>query len=113
MKRDMDLIRQLLLAIEDADGLFTTKGWRDSEYTREQLREHMALLDDAGLIVNVTHTRGSSMCTRLSWDGHEFLDAARSDTIWQKAKAKLTAATGSLSFELLKGLLIDEAKNIL
>jgi hypothetical protein len=40
--------------------------------------------------------------TRLTYSGHEFLDAARSDTVWQKAKAWALKSTGTLTLEGLK-----------
>jgi hypothetical protein len=46
----------------------------------------------------------------LTWQGHEFLDAARNDTIWRKATGKLVAVTGGTSLEVLKELLIAGAK---
>ena len=38
----------------------------------------------------------------LSYDGHQFLDAARSDTVWQKAKSWTQKTTGTLTLEGLK-----------
>lgn len=42
---------------------------------------------------------------RLSWEGHEFLDAARDPSRWAKAIKKSKEAAGTLSFEVLKQLL--------
>jgi hypothetical protein len=39
---------------------------------------------------------------RLTFDGHEFLDAARSDTVWRTAKEKIVSATGVITLEALK-----------
>jgi hypothetical protein len=39
---------------------------------------------------------------RLTYDGHEFLDAARSDTLWNKAKENVITKTGTLTLEGLK-----------
>jgi hypothetical protein len=39
---------------------------------------------------------------RLAWHGHEFLDAARNDTIWRKAKVKVLGTVGGLAFDVLK-----------
>jgi Hypothetical protein (DUF2513) len=44
--------------------------------------------------------------TRLTWDGHEFLDAARDDTRWQKAKRYIVEKGSGLSFEVLQGVLM-------
>ena len=47
---------------------------------------------------------------RLRWDGHDFLDEIRDQSIWEQAKRKCLNGTGGLSFELLKGCLIYVAK---
>ena len=47
----------------------------------------------------------SGMCwkpQRLTYSGHQFLDAARSDTVWQKAKSLTVKTTGTLTLEGLK-----------
>jgi hypothetical protein len=41
--------------------------------------------------------------------GHEFLDAARSDTIWREAKSRLSTI-GSFTFEIAKDVLTDLIK---
>lgn len=43
---------------------------------------------------------------KLTWEGHEFLDAAREDTRWNKAK-EVAAKTGSLTFSMLKEVLVQ------
>ena len=68
----------------------------------------MALLIDAGLIDGqVANTLGPGVkdffAQRLTWEGHEFLDSIRSDTVWNKTK-KLFADEGlSMTVDLVKG----------
>jgi hypothetical protein len=54
-------------------------------------------------------TYGSSapqaLAQNLTWEGHDFIDAARNDTTWSDAMEKVKSARGSLSFALLKQLL--------
>jgi len=47
----------------------------------------------------------------LTWDGHEFLDAARNPSLWERAKCTALKQTGGLSLEVLKSVLIDLAKH--
>ena len=42
---------------------------------------------------------------RLTWEGHDFLDAAEVDTIWNKAKEELKKKGGLFSIEILKKIL--------
>lgn len=43
---------------------------------------------------------------RLTWEGHEFLDAARSEMRWQKVKASVDKIDG-LPFALIKTALLE------
>lgn len=49
---------------------------------------------------------------RLTWEGHEFLDAARNDTTWRKAKDKFLKPAGAWTFSLLLEFLKAEAKKL-
>ncbi|MFZ0335846.1 MAG: DUF2513 domain-containing protein [Candidatus Acidiferrales bacterium] len=87
MKRDMDLIRTLLFkteALPDAGGHpISVEGRNQAEVC-----EHLRLAQEAGLI-EARFLRGdaaSCVALRLTWAGHEFLDAARENKIWEKAK---------------------------
>ena len=109
MKRDMDLARLILLKIEETGD--DPRLWIDLEipnYTSESVSYHVMILNEAGLIEACdlsTMGRGNSIWRpkRLTWSGHEFLDAARNESIWNKAKEKAT----NMNFELLKELLLS------
>jgi len=111
MKRDMNLIRLLLLETEGEEPKPDLGG-----YTEAQLVYHSALLIEAKLVHgSVLKESGgeiaSTITSGLTWAGHEFLDAARNDTIWKQATDKLKQAgvqvTVSVMQELLKKLLKD------
>jgi hypothetical protein len=109
MKRDMDLIRMLLLQQEDGKkppGL--------DEYPGEVQAYHAGLLIDAGLVEGQTAPGGQgeiigAVITRLTWAGHDFLDAARSDTVWNKAKEKVLKPGLSWTLSALVEFLKAEA----
>ena len=46
----------------------------------------------------------------LTWEGHEFLEAARNGGFWNQAKERLMKVTGGLAVDLLKALLVQYAK---
>lgn len=50
---------------------------------------------------------------RLTWPGHEFLDAARNETLWTRTKGNLSNAGVSATFDLLKTLLVEGTKALL
>ncbi len=109
MKRDMNLIRLLLLETEGEE-----PGPDLSSFTEEQRVYHSALLIEAGLVHGEIILDGNgqpagAVALRLTWAGHEFLDAARNDAIWHKAGERIKKSgvdvTISLLQELLKQLL--------
>ena len=94
MKRDMDLIRTVLFkaeALPDASGHSISVEGRN----HAEVCEHLRLAQGAGLIEARFQRGDATACValRLTWAGHEFLDAARQIRIWEKAKemAKRTA----------------------
>lgn len=104
MKRDMDLVRSLLLEIEDGKEWFETmsdataaalgtEGSGLSQEDADRLEYHLTLLEDAGL-AEFTKTGEGWIPERLTWKGHDFADSVRDDEIWQKTKAGAEAAKG-------------------
>ena len=91
MKRDMDLIRAILLAVEDEPSSHAPE-IEIQGYTQEQVGYHAELLKEAGF---VELYNDSDMIRRLTWSGHEFLDSARDNTRWNQAKDKLNKAGGA------------------
>lgn len=69
----------------------------------------MKLLAEAGLIEVIDAGSASSLyffANSLTWQGHEFLDAARDDTRWERAKKTALEKGGAMTFELLKAILV-------
>lgn len=116
MKRDMDLVRQILIALEE---LPMIAGWHDIEIQGRSEMEivfHIRLMHEAGLIEAQDLTTMAHICwkpKRLTYAGHEFLDAARSETVWNRAKDKLMGATGTLTMEGMKAALAEVVKGML
>jgi repressor of nif and glnA expression len=107
VKRDMDLAREILKAIEEspeASG-YALVDIKIPDRSEREISYHVMLLNEAGLVeaLDLSDTGGIEWgAQRLAWAGHEFLDAYRRDTLWNKAKAVVMEKTGSLSFEALK-----------
>lgn len=99
MKRDMDLIRAILLACEVDEHGFAPRIEIEG-YTQEQIGYHAVLLGEAGLAkVNNVTTMGSpsprAQIVSLTWEGHEFLDSARDNQIWNLAKDSINKLGGA------------------
>lgn len=108
MKRNMDLVRTILLKIEEYP---EPNGWVDISiegYTNLEISYHIKLLSQAKLIEAVDGDDTSGFDWRaisLTWEGHEFLDAAKNITVWEKTKALIKSKGLGESYEVVKFLL--------
>jgi Hypothetical protein (DUF2513) len=107
MKRDVDLIRQILLDLERHGAEFTLDALRNgtTHEIDERSRYHLRLCIDAGLAKEIDRTAAGSPCVRLTNAGHEFLDICRGDDRWQAAKWIVHQQTGGLSLAVLRAVL--------
>jgi hypothetical protein len=121
MKRDMDLIRKLLIKIESYpcaySSVIVSEEIQISDYTQDQINYHALLLNEAGLVEASNMTPNGSPTPimrifRLTWAGHEFLDSARDTSRWEKAK-DLMSKIGGASVPLWISLLTELAKKSL
>jgi hypothetical protein len=109
MKRDMDLVRMLLLKIE-AGKKQTMSDLVNAECRigdPEDIGYHLRMLiKEAGVVT------GIDVCTcdgdhwihlELTWFGHEFLDDIRDPEIWRRTKEG-AASIGSFSIDTLREL---------
>lgn len=109
MKRDPDLERDTLLAIETYDGE-SRPGYADLsrlEAPDLQVKYHVVLLHEAGLIqaidASTLNDRFAMMPIRLTMAGHEYLDTIRDDEVWRRTKEG-ARAVGSFSLDALGAL---------
>lgn len=116
MKRDMDLVRELLLHFEgksETAGV-DAKRVQIEGYTEDQIVLHLNIMAEAGLLVFEAFRSStnpdriiSTLVFDLSWTGHEYLDTIRDPKIWKGTKAAL-GRVGNWSF----GLALDVAKSL-
>jgi hypothetical protein len=109
MKRDMDLIRELMLKLESlpmeyGDNVHIAPGspvFEVDGYSFDQMAYHLDLIVQAGFIERSRSIPAIGiMFSGLSWSGHDFLDSVRSPAVWDKAKQTASAA-GGFTVELL------------
>lgn len=106
MKRDMDLVRRIILAVEDHHHGFLEEEISIDGYSVEAVGYHQHLLIEAGLASGYdTSDRGSespsARIRTLTWEGHEFADSARSESFWNTAKGKIKETAGAVSLAVL------------
>lgn len=117
MKRDLELIRQLMLAIELKGDDFDADSIEIDGYDPSQINYHLQLLVEAELAVGkVLNYLGSDRPTiiikKLSWEGCSFLDDARNESVWQKTMKIVKDKGGSVSVGVLTQLLASVAKQL-
>lgn len=121
MKRDMDLVRKVLLAVEERnfpeEQRAANRNLDVPGHSWQEISYHVRIMTEAGIVTSVKDMvrDGSMTCEvyrpiSLTWAGHEFLDAARNDTVWNAAKDKIGKSALSVSFEVFKGVLTQVAK---
>ena len=99
----------------DGGGDATQDGRGIKSFPPEQIGYHVHIMMQAGLIeetdVTTTQSAGSeAVPTNLTWKGHEFLDLARDQERWNRAKAlvaKIGGAPISVWLKLLTDLMLQ------
>lgn len=95
MKRDMELCRKILLSIEDQYMDVALYNLEIPQYSMEQVAYHCQILYEAGLVNNYNAQYGNNhmylfAVGALTWEGHDFLDKIREDTVWNRTKNVIT-----------------------
>jgi hypothetical protein len=119
MKRDMNLVRDLLLEIEKHPGMnrvsqhqFEPGDFGITEENFETVAFHLDLMIEAGLVLGRSDMR-MPIVSGLTWSGAEFLDAVRDSGTWKKTKEGAgKVGNWGLSFmlDLAKAIAKEEAK---
>ncbi|MDR4249014.1 DUF2513 domain-containing protein [Bacillus pumilus] len=113
IKRDMSLIREILIYLEEDDNPTT---WRIISIDGREPKEvsyHLKLLTEARMIEG----RNAGVDQYLSWyarsltnDGHDLLDSMRNETVFNKVKKDLGETFSSISLGVIKEICIDATK---
>jgi hypothetical protein len=109
----MDLAREILLQIEAAPSPVSLVNVTSPDHTEAEVSYHVMLLAEAHLIEARDFSGADSGIrwepVRLTWEGHEFLEAARSDSRWKKTLTLFREQGIGLVFSLLKEALVKLA----
>lgn len=114
MKRDLDLLRKILLAIENADEFYYYNGIPHLASdigcsNLELVSFHVSLLVDNDYIEVLDISCCSInyddyMIKRLTADGCDYLDNIRNDTIWNKTKEVISNIGGTCALDIVKSI---------
>jgi hypothetical protein len=109
MHRDMDLVRQILLAMEAYEHGFAAARFTIAGYDQEIIGHHVWLMAQGQLITAAPVTAQGDLSPialpeAITWAGHDFLDAVRDDQVWSTVKAVQRDKGLTLPFALLQDL---------
>lgn len=107
MRRDWDVIRQIMLNLEDAESVITTLTPEAVEgYPRNLVCYNMVLLKEAelaeGSVLRGMGNDPDCVLLRLTFAGHELLDQIRPKPMWEKIKSYVKKHGMELSLEAVR-----------
>jgi len=111
MKRDDDLIRALMLDLEQTSQAITGEH-KVEGYGRDQVAYHLAQIVRAGFADGPEPRYSNSggdptipqlvIALRLTPEGHDFISSLRDATVWAKVKERTGRVAGGVSLAILK-----------
>jgi hypothetical protein len=107
----MDLVRTILMRIEDSPSGWAAQPFGIAGFTPEQVAYHAHIMMEDGLIEIAGFDNSGGFGRSLTWKGHEFLDLARDQRRWNQAKAaigKVGSAPISVWMKVLQDLMFKD-----
>ncbi|WP_138090900.1 DUF2513 domain-containing protein [Halalkalibacterium halodurans] len=121
MKLNYDCVRDVLLTCEDLgfDEKPSAKFFIEHEklqcYTVEDILYSFKQLDSAGYIeireFKALRVPFDFIFKEITWSGHEFLKNIKDDSVWSKAKEKVSSSVGTASISILSATATAVIKN--
>lgn len=108
MRRDLDLVRSILIYVEKADGPVDANDLVDGANDFNKVSYHVMLMANRGLLdllsfqQDVNHDVTDLHIAAVTWDGLDYLDSIRDPKVWAKVKKTVKEAVGSTTFEVVK-----------
>lgn len=119
MKRDMNLIRELVLRLEDSKAELYVSTLQVDGYSEEEIAYNAYLLIDSGLAEGKKSTKYNQMAdvlpvaktlTNLTWEGYEFFDSIKNNSVWEKTLNYVKDKGGNAPFAAIAQLAVLFAK---
>lgn len=118
MSRDMDLVRELLLRLDEypAGRFYVVTAPDDEEvnvpgYEPAVINYHLEMLANAGFVEapGSWPAAGGITFRGLTWEGHDFLDTIRDPEVWRRTKGG-ASKLGGIAFSALKDMAVAYGK---
>jgi hypothetical protein len=105
VKRDMELVRKVLLAAQDGNQNRAIEGYTEDQILyhkdlviRHRLAEGTVMPDST----KATEVPAAVYIRKLTWEGHDFIDAIADESNWNKVKDFLKDAGKQVTIETVK-----------
>ena len=120
MKRNLDLIREIMLWIEEhgREGRsYPSTVIKIEGFNSLEIDFHLRLLQQAGFVNIPTDTVKRPLryehFNNLTMKGFDYLDSVRDNSVWLKVKEKLAKVGGSVAIELIPTIASSVIKSVL
>ena len=112
MKRDLDFIRELLLFIEESNSTnIQPNEFLQLTHDSDKICYHLHLLYESGYIeayditrIELRYKYPQYQVRWLTNEGCDYLDAVRSNSVWDKTKDFLTSTGSSAALDTVKAI---------
>jgi hypothetical protein len=107
----MDLVRTILMRMESNPAGLAPRDFGIKAFSPEEIGYHAHIMMQEGLIdcydtINLGNAGPVAVPKSLTWKGHEFLDLARDQDRWNRAKA-IVAKVGGAPISVWMKVLTD------
>ena len=108
MKRDMELVRAILFALEEKENSNVTRGLKVDGYSGETVPYHCKMMHEAGMIDFYSESRTGNgsiylyQVGNLTWYGQEYLEQIRQDTVWNRTKDVIKDKGLPMALDIIK-----------
>jgi len=109
MKRNMDLVRLIMLKLNEHEHGNAPRSLDIEGYSEEEIGYHCFIMNEAGLIeasdiTTMASLSPDAMPLRLTWNGHEFIENAQNEKVWSETK-QTVSKLGDVSFTVWANVL--------
>lgn len=114
MARDLDLVRKIMIEIDRKENGHDIVKLELEGYSEDLIQSQLLLMREAELIKAYDFSADDRIelaPIRLTWVGHDFLDLAKNDNNWNKAK-KVAEAAGATTLDIMRKILVEIGTNI-
>lgn len=108
MKRDLDLVRSILIYVENAADEVDADDMATERWPIEMVAYHVRLMAHHGLVDvsrDVRDMNGGTIeltVAGITWDGQDYLDSIREPKVWGRVKKTLAGTVGSTTLDVVR-----------